>query len=218
MNYSAARNSMVENQIRPNKINDKEILNLFKTIQKESFLPENKKKYAYYDEEIKLNEKRSYLSNLHLAQLLQLASFSFMDKVLHIGASTGYVTMIISKLVNKVYAVENDEKLFNLLKQNIDFFKMENVTPINNEYANGYDKEKPYDIIFIDSKIEFIPENIYNQLNEINSKFISIEKVNENLSKGFILIKDRENSYKEYEFDSMTESISLFKKSKNFKF
>ena len=72
-NYQKARELMVENQLRPNKINDLNILNLFKTVPKEKFLPSSITKISYSDVDIKMLSNRGYLKNLHLAQLIKSA-------------------------------------------------------------------------------------------------------------------------------------------------
>ena len=57
-NYQKARELMVENQLRPNKINDLNILNLFKVVPKEKFLPSSITKISYSDVDIKMLSNR----------------------------------------------------------------------------------------------------------------------------------------------------------------
>ena len=78
-NYQKARELMVENQLRPNKINDLNILNLFKTVPKEKFLPSSITKISYSDVDIKMLSNRGYLKNLHLAQLIKSAEIKIDD-------------------------------------------------------------------------------------------------------------------------------------------
>ena len=97
-NFQKTRELMVENQLRPNRIRDVTILNLFKSISKENFIPDNKKHLTYSDTNINLLSSRGYLNNLHLAQLIQFSEITKLDKVLHIGGLTGYLTVIISNI------------------------------------------------------------------------------------------------------------------------
>ena len=96
--YSEARNLMVENQLRPNKINDTLILNLFNEIKKEEFLEDDSKFFSYNDSDIDLINNRGYLNNLNIAQLISKSEIKNNYKVLHIGGLTGYVSVILSKL------------------------------------------------------------------------------------------------------------------------
>ena len=77
MNFKKVRNMMVENQLRPNKINNPKILSIFLEIEKENFLNHDLKEMAYSDVDINLIAKRGYLKNLHIAQLIQ---YSNIDK------------------------------------------------------------------------------------------------------------------------------------------
>ena len=108
MNFEKARILMVENQLRPNKINDSNILSIFNEIEKEKFLNNNLMNLAYSDLDLNLIENRGYLKNLHIAQLLQHSNIKKDDNILHIGGLTGYVTLILSKLSNYVYVIEID--------------------------------------------------------------------------------------------------------------
>ena len=76
LNYQKARNLMVENQLRPNKIKDKLILNLFKEMPKEDFLIDVKSASPYSDLDIDLTPHRGYLKNLHIAQLINGAEIA----------------------------------------------------------------------------------------------------------------------------------------------
>ena len=72
------------------------------------------------DNEIHLIKERYYLSNLQIAKMINYSNFAKSDKVLHIGALTGYVSILISKLVSKVFSIESDNDLFEQLKTNIN--------------------------------------------------------------------------------------------------
>ena len=80
-NYQKARDLMVENQLRPNKIKDPVILDLFKKKPKEVFIPENLESLSYSDMDITLSPNRGYLKNLHIAQLIKHAEIQKKHKV-----------------------------------------------------------------------------------------------------------------------------------------
>ena len=88
-NFEQARILMVKNQLRPNKIKEKVILDLFQNTPKENFVPEDFKTICYSDKNIYILNKRGYLKNLHLAQIIHNADIKKDDNVLHIGGLTG---------------------------------------------------------------------------------------------------------------------------------
>ena len=64
LNFEQARILMVKNQLRPNKIKEKVILDLFQSTPKENFVPEDFKTICYLDKNINILNKRGYLKNI----------------------------------------------------------------------------------------------------------------------------------------------------------
>ena len=117
MDYIKTRELMVKNQLRPNGISSNKILDLFLSVPKENFLSNEMKPFAYIDNEILINKNAYYLSNLNIAKLIQYSNLNINDNLLHIGSLSGYVTVILSKLVQNVTAIEKNIDLYNLLEK-----------------------------------------------------------------------------------------------------
>ncbi|PPR52908.1 MAG: hypothetical protein CFH12_00917, partial [Alphaproteobacteria bacterium MarineAlpha5_Bin2] len=81
--YQKARDIMVENQLRPNKIQDANILEIFKAVPKEVFLHKENRAATYSDLDIHLSGNRGYLKTLHIAQLINSANIKKNHKILH---------------------------------------------------------------------------------------------------------------------------------------
>ena len=200
-NYQKARDLMVENQLRPNKIKDKVILDLFKKKPKEVFLPKNLECLSYSDMDITLSPNRGYLKNLHIAQLIKHAEIQKNHKVLHIGALTGYVTSLLSDLCFEVFAIEEDRQHFLILKDNLNKSQIKNVKIFEGSFREGSLSNSPFDKIFIDCPITRINEKLLNQLSDNLGQMIVIEKNQDNLSKAFKITKNNNNFSREFLFD-----------------
>ena len=217
MNFETARNSMVENQLRPNKIADLRIINIFNEVAKEEFLRDELKKIAYSDDDIELTSNRGYLKNLHIAQLIQFSNIKPDDKVLHIGGLTGYVTSLLCKLSNNVIVIENDEQLMIELKNNLKKNNLVNVETINRDLELGYEEKSPYDIILIDCPLKNLPNLVLNQLNPDYGKLLMIDKINNDLGKGIKITNINNNFNKEILFDTFSK-FTLYTKKEEFIF
>tara|TARA_Y100000590_G_C15586774_1_gene964440 strand:- start:440 stop:1093 length:654 start_codon:yes stop_codon:yes gene_type:complete len=217
MDFQKERNLMVENQLKPNMVNEPKIYNIFNEIEKEHFIKDENKHLTYSDNDIKIINNRGYLKNLHLAQLIYFSNLKNDDNVLHIGGLTGYVTYILSKFVKHVVVIEDDIDLFNQLKINIDYFKIKNVELINNNLKEGCLKNSPYDLIFIDSLINEYPSILIDQLKNNLGRLIMIEKVTDQLGKCVRFIKDKDKIDKDILFDAFS-SFSLYKNKEKFVF
>tara|TARA_Y100000590_G_C15583230_1_gene963169 strand:+ start:193 stop:852 length:660 start_codon:yes stop_codon:yes gene_type:complete len=217
INFEKARNLMVENQLRPNKINKPEILSLFKFTKKEDFLEDEVKDITYNDSDIVLEGNRGYLKNLHIAQLINKANIDKTHKVLHVGGMTGYVSTMLSKICKEIVVIENKQNLINQLEQNIKKLNINNIKVINSLFEDGFKENSPYDVIFIDSPIKKITKSIKEQLHPKNGTIIMIQKINQHLSKAYRIKKNNEDFSNEYLFDIFTK-FELYKHEEGFIF
>lgn len=217
VNYQKSRDLMVENQLRPNKIKDFKILNLFKSMPKEIFLTDKGNELTYSDLDINLSSNRGYVKNLHIAQLINYADISKKDKILHLGALTGYVTSLLANLCKEVVAVENEANFRNLLENNLNTLDLTNVKIVDGSLIKGYDQESPYDIIFIDTPIVNLDDSLLDQLNNNSGKILMIKKENENLSKAIKITMNKGNLSSQYLFDVFSK-YELFIEKERFKF
>lgn len=216
-NFQKARDLMVENQLRPNKIKDPNILGIFKEIKKEKFLPSDLEVLSYSDMDISLNSNRGYLKNLHIAQLIKYSEINKNHKILHIGALTGYVSIILSKLCLKVFVIENDESFREILKKNIKDNNINNIEISDGSYKEGLLSESPFDRIFIDEPIKEFNRSLLNQLDANLGKLIMIKKNKDYLSKAIKITKNYENYSEEFLFDVFSK-FELYKEDERFVF
>tara|TARA_B100001123_G_C15313746_1_gene1025371 strand:+ start:144 stop:806 length:663 start_codon:yes stop_codon:yes gene_type:complete len=213
IDFQKARENMVESQLRPNKITNKEILKLFNLISKEDFLSENDKLNAYSDSDIQLDHHRGYLKNLHIAQLLLHSEINVNDKILHLGAMSGYVSIMLSKLGREVVAIENNEDLESSLKNNLIKFKINNIKPQKSDFDKGYIKDAPFDLIFIDNPVYDLTKNIKDQINFNSGKIVFIKKIDDFLCKAYKIKYFRNNFQVHFLFDVFSK-YELYKKEK----
>ena len=86
------------------------------------------------------------------------------DKVLEIGAATGFGAAILCQLAGHVVLVESDGALINAARENLK--DKVNVSLIENDLAEGFRKGAPYDVILIAGTVETVPEALFSQLSE----------------------------------------------------
>ena len=201
LNFEIARELMVLNQLKPNKISDQNILNIFKYTPKENFLPEKLRNVCYSDNNINLFENRGYLKNLHLAQILNCSNIKPNDNVMHIGGLTGYLSVIISQLCKNLTIVEQNDDVLDSLNQNIKESNLLNTSIVKNDLLDGYKPNAPYEVIIIDCPLNELSKKIISQLNLNNGRLIYIKKQKDDLSKAYKLTKNNNLHTSEYLFD-----------------
>ena len=114
-------------------------------------------------------------------------------KILHLGALTGYFTVLLSNLCSEVIAIESNNELCDLFKEKINELEIQNIEIINKDFIKGYFEGAPYDRIIIDTPISAVDNSILNQLNENLGKLIMIRKVNVNFCKAVSITKNKDS-------------------------
>jgi len=107
--FSAARDAMVESQIRTSDVTDLAVLAAFRTTARESFVPTARKALSYADCHVETDEGRVMLSPRDLAKMIQAADISSSDVVLDMACGRGYSSAILAKLADTVVGLETDE-------------------------------------------------------------------------------------------------------------
>ncbi len=167
LNFAAAREAMVESQVRPNGVTDRRIIDAMASIAREDFVPEASKAIAYMDGDVPLTRDlmpRCLIEPMAFARLAQLAEIKATDRVLHVGAATGYGTAILARLGAKVVALESDANLAAAARENLRGFA--NVMVVEGPFTEGAKAMAPYDVILIEGRIGELPQSLTAQAAE----------------------------------------------------
>ena len=161
-NFAAARHNMVESQVRPNGITDHRIIDAMAAVKREDFVPAERKTIAYLDEDVLLKDGRYLIEPMAFARMVHLALIKPTDRVLVVGAATGYGARTISMLAKFVVALESDAELAGLAKGYLA--DCGNVEVVEGVLAAGHAAGAPYDVIIVEGRIAAVPESLINQL------------------------------------------------------
>ncbi|MGO8845743.1 MAG: protein-L-isoaspartate O-methyltransferase family protein, partial [Methylocella sp.] len=111
-------------------------------------------------------EQRTLLPPLVLARLIQGAGVGSSDKVLDVGAATGYSSALLAGLAGRVVALESDPSLYKELRSNLDAFGLAKVETVLAPLSEGAPKEAPFDVIFINGAVEANLDALFAQLKD----------------------------------------------------
>ncbi|WP_332066235.1 protein-L-isoaspartate O-methyltransferase family protein [Bartonella sp. CB189] len=170
--FAELRRKMVDNQIRTVDVTDLSVLEAFLMVPRENFVPEDIKALSYLDMDIALCSAKNGLPARYLmgpaslAKLLQLAAIKPSDSVLNIGANSGYCAALLSKLSRYVIALEDNSDLSERASRVLERSQCDNVIVVNGPLEKGYAIEGPYDVIFIEGSVDFIPQDIFDQMKD----------------------------------------------------
>jgi protein-L-isoaspartate(D-aspartate) O-methyltransferase len=158
------RKNMVESQVRTNDVTDRRVLRAMLDLPRERFVPDALTALAYSGEELPLGKGRALPAPVATARLIQLANLEPTDKVLEIGAATGYGTAIIAELAQSIVGVEVDAALAAAAKTTLATGKVTNATIKTGALDAGAPESGPYDVIIVAGAISEVPDALRKQL------------------------------------------------------
>ncbi len=178
------RNNMVDGQLRPNKVSDSRVLGAMRTLPRERFLPAALSALAYADHNVMLPGGRCLIEPMFLARLVQLADPGAGERVLVVGAGTGYGAAVLSVCGACVVALEDDENLLRIartvLPEVVPEFQVTPLQPdpgpqiVSGPLASGWPKGAPYDLVFIEGGFEQVPEAIAEQVRPAGGRLVGV--------------------------------------------
>ena len=164
---AASRRFMVDGQLRPNRVTDPLLLAAMGDLPRERFLPPELTARAYADEDVRLPGGRALIEPMVIARLLQLLRLREGDRMLLLGAGTGYAAAVATRCGARVTAVESDPALFGLARRAVSGLVPAGVLDlVQADPAQGHAAGAPYDAILIEGEIPAIPDAIVSQLAE----------------------------------------------------
>src|SRR5919106_3027021 len=149
--YAAARQAMVDSQLRPQGVNDPAVIAAMSLVPRELFVPEEQKPLAYVDRAVSLGEGRAIPAPAVVGLLLTAMAPLRGERALVVGAATGYSAAVLTEMGLKTIAVESSASLAAIARKN-------GVEVVEGPLEQGHKKAAPYDLILIDGAVEHIPD------------------------------------------------------------
>ena len=157
--YVAARQAMVDSQLRPQGVNDPAVIEAMSLVPRERFVPDEQKPLAYIDRAVPLGEGRALPPSAVVGLLLTALAPLRGERALVVGAATGYSAAVLTEMGIATDAVESSSSLAAIARKN-------GVQVIEGDLEGGNPQGGEYDFILIDGAVESIPDAIVAQLKD----------------------------------------------------
>lgn len=155
--YAALRTAMVDRQLQTAGVNDPALLAVLRQVPREHYVPGPKRSMAYTDAALEIVPGRWLIEPMSLALLLNHAQLRASDRVLIVGAASGYSTAVLKLLAGRVTALESDIALIAMARSN-------GIAIVDGPLIDGYAADAPYDLILVDGAVAIVPEVLLRQL------------------------------------------------------
>ena len=160
--FETMRRAMVASQLRTSAVDDARVVSAMATVLRENFVPTAAQAQAYRDTGVSLGDGRALNAPIATGRLLTEAGINSDERVLLIGAATGYTAAVAALLAESVVAVESDPALAAFARDALAGYPT--VTFVEGPLAAGVPDAGPYDVLLIDGAVAQVPESLVAQL------------------------------------------------------
>lgn len=195
--FTAARINMVDSQIHTMGVVNDAVLEAYRTVARENFVPNEKKAVAYNDEDLPLAGGRCLMEPVTHARLMQAAEPVKTDRALDIGGASGYSAAILSGLVESVVAVERDAALMEQAKGAWGAMNCANVSGVVCAFAEGSAAHAPYSLILVNGSVAEIPAAWVEQLGNGGRMLAVVRKPEDRIGRALHITKNHDGSISE---------------------
>ena len=162
--YVRDRAVMVERHLKARGIDDPLLLEAMGTVPREAFVPEHLQEFVYEDSALPIESGQTISQPYIVARMIELAEIKPGDTVLEVGAGSGYAAAVMSRMANKVFAIERHEALAKLAAARLKRLGYANAEIICADGTKGLAEEAPFQAIIVSAGGPHVPEALKQQL------------------------------------------------------
>jgi protein-L-isoaspartate(D-aspartate) O-methyltransferase len=162
--YASDRAFMVERHLKARGIDDPLLLKAMGTVPREAFVPEHLQEFVYEDSALPIESGQTISQPYIVARMIELAEIKPGDKVLEVGAGSGYAAAVMSRMANKVFAIERHDELAKLAAARLKRLGYANAEIICADGTKGFIEEAPFQAIIVSAGGPHVPEALKQQL------------------------------------------------------
>lgn len=166
MNFEQARFNMIEQQLRPGKVLNPDVLDVLFVVKREEFVPPAHRRLAFADTQIPLEGTTGacMFAPRVEAHALQALAMKKHENVLEVGTGSGYMAALLGAHADHVWSVEIDPQLAGAARENL---RRAGVTNVSVELGNGLTglpAHAPYDAIMVSGAVAAVPRALLDEL------------------------------------------------------
>jgi protein-L-isoaspartate(D-aspartate) O-methyltransferase len=158
------RYRMIRDQLEARGVEDRRVLDAMREIPRHRFIPDEFGAAAYHDRPLPIGSGQTISQPYIVGLMTSLLELKQNDKVLEIGAGSGYQAAILSKLARSVISVERLPEIAAKAKGLMQGLGIANVNVVVGDGTLGYAPDAPYDGIIITAASPDIPPPLIDQL------------------------------------------------------
>ncbi len=173
---NSAIDNMIKQQLRTWEVTDERLIDLFREIPRTAFVPADYQSLAYADINIPLTNGQIMLAPKLQARIVQALQLQAHDLVFEIGAGTGFMTILLAKLANRLHSADIFPEFIEQAQQRLQQFNITNVQLLNRNAWHDWSEltsQGHFDAIVSTAAFQERPEKLLKKLS-INGRLFAI--------------------------------------------
>jgi protein-L-isoaspartate(D-aspartate) O-methyltransferase len=155
---------MVERNIVARGVRDALVLEAMRKVPRELFLPNSLREFAYEDSPLPIGGEQTISQPYIVAFMTEALMLRGGEKVLEIGAGSGYAAAVLSEIAADVYTVERLGRLADKAAATLADLGYDNVHILHGDGTRGWPEHAPYDAIVVAAGAPQVPKSLKQQL------------------------------------------------------
>src|SRR3990170_3231747 len=162
--HARDRAIMVARHLLARGIVDPLVLAAMGKVPREAFVPDPLAEFAYEDSALPIEAGQTISQPYIVARMIELLELKPGDKVLEVGAGSGYAAAVLSRIAREVYAIERHEELATQAPERLKALGYTNAEIIFGDGTRGLPTQAPFDAILVSAGGPRVPEALKRQL------------------------------------------------------
>lgn len=158
------RDRMVERQLAARGIVDPRVLEAMRSVPREAFVPADRQHDAYADSPLPIEDGQTISQPYIVAVMAEAAALQPADRVLEVGAGSGYASAVLSLLAARVHAIERQPRLAATARERLDRLGYGSVVLRCGDGSTGWAEAAPFDAILVAAGGPSVPAALRQQL------------------------------------------------------
>lgn len=164
--FESARRDMVARQIRDRGIRSVRVLEAMAAIPRHLFVLLEHVPTAYADKPLPIGEGQTISQPFMVAAMAEALSLEGHERVLEVGAGSGYQAAVLSRLAREVIALEAQPMLAARARERLASLGYANVRIEEGDGSLGWPAAAPYEAILVTAAAPAVPHPLVDQLAE----------------------------------------------------
>ncbi len=162
--FEKQRHDMVRDSIAARGITDARVLAAMRSVRREEFVAPESQDLAYRDRPLPIDVGQTISQPYIVALMAEAAAIEPTDRVLEVGAGSGYGAAVIGCLAAEVWTIERHSELVALARRHLTSEGITNVNVVEGDGTLGWPDSGPYDAIIVTAGGPRVPEALRAQL------------------------------------------------------